>query len=70
MANSITIKMGALLQPVVPTTIPATANDGAIADARAKGRLRIDARAYSVSETSDAAWREALDQWRAQRPQR
>ncbi|HTN49106.1 MAG TPA: hypothetical protein VMK32_06725 [Burkholderiaceae bacterium] len=31
-------------------------------------RPRVSARGYSVREASDAAWLEALDQWRARQP--
>jgi hypothetical protein len=69
MASSITINPAALLT-LVPQPASAIASDGESADKAVKARPRIDPRTYSVSETSDAAWREALDQWRARLPAR
>jgi hypothetical protein len=64
MASSITINPAALLT-LVPQTASAIASDGEVTEKAAKAGPRVDPRTYSVSETSDAAWREALDQWRA-----
>ena len=67
MASSITINPATLLT-LVPQPASAMASDSDTADKSVKAGPRIDPRSYSVSETSHAAWREALDQWRARRP--
>jgi len=63
MASSITINPAALT--LVPQSTAPLVNGGEIADKAGKAGPRIDPRCYSVSETSDADWHEALDQWRA-----